>query len=812
MKRFLILLIVLTGILCTKNEHPKLVADNIFDVTGSNWNPPTVTAMNDTLVPIKDTITLSASALDKDGSIAEFYWILADRSDTLYSDTLGYKISFSKADTIKGYVIAGDNNGIFSAPDSFTIEVREYKPVQKANDDIDISVMDSVKFTVSAIDSNGPIDYYWCFGNDTLFMSTGKDSILDTLFMTEGSVRVVTKVMDDDSLFSNADTFNVNVHLHRPTISTGISVLTAATGQAISISTEAFDTNGVIMGYMWAINGTDFNISSSSTLDTAFSETGMKTVLVKAFDDDSIESLVDTVRILIKGTEPLLYAPINGSEFNNRKIKLSFIPGYNNSSYTVLMAKDSGNFEILDSGITDSSYSFNALGYGNSYRWAIMGFDSLGLLDTSDIWEFTIAPNNAPIFNEDSIALPQNIFTDSLFEVELVNSDVNGDTVTLSILNGPAGATLKGDTLVWLPTIADTGLASFSVVASDGFGGRDTILWSCTVEKTIYKGIPIVTVQPSNITIDVGDSTVFSARAIGGNLSYSWLKDNVPVISASSNDLPVSNAVWKENGYQYKCIVTNSFGSCTTDAAILTVQRTGLIIKNCKLLASNNGNINDDITGVVGGNKVSFSVPYGTMINQLKLNFNLPDGATISPDTSQLVDLSSPALFIVTAENGDFISYSINVTFRPIYVDSSATGNNDGSSWENAYNDLQDGLNASVSGSEVWVAKAVYRPSVVNGSIATFNIKEDISLYGGFLGGELNFSERDSVFNKAYLRGDLVNDTAYHVITINNVSGKTSISGFSIMNGVARSEDIKIWGRSLYLSFRCYYFKLCSNE
>ncbi len=43
-----------------------------------------------------------------------------------------------------------------------------------------------------------------------------------------------------------------------------------------------------------------------------------------------------------------------------------------------------------------------------------------------------------------------------------------------------------------------------------------------------------------------------------------------------------------------------------------------------------------------------------------------------------------------------------------IYVDGSASGTNDGSSWTNAFINLQDGLNATSSGSEVWVAQGTY--------------------------------------------------------------------------------------------------------
>jgi hypothetical protein len=43
-----------------------------------------------------------------------------------------------------------------------------------------------------------------------------------------------------------------------------------------------------------------------------------------------------------------------------------------------------------------------------------------------------------------------------------------------------------------------------------------------------------------------------------------------------------------------------------------------------------------------------------------------------------------------------------------IYVDADAVGLGNGSSWDDAYNDLQTALSFAVSGVEIWVAEGVY--------------------------------------------------------------------------------------------------------
>jgi hypothetical protein len=136
-----------------------------------------------------------------------------------------------------------------------------------------------------------------------------------------------------------------------------------------------------------------------------------------------------------------------------------------------------------------------------------------------------------------------------------------------------------------------------------------------------------------------------------------------------------------------------------------------------------------------------------------------------------------------------------------LYVDIDATGSAHGTSWTDAYTDLQKalfiaGLPSTVA-TEIWVAEGVYKPAGPGGKrSATFALVNGIGLYGGFNGTESVREERDPALHSTVLSGDLNGDDAggtdiaensFRVVTAIDLDATSVLDGFAIRAGNAGS-------------------------
>ncbi|UCG47567.1 MAG: right-handed parallel beta-helix repeat-containing protein [Phycisphaerales bacterium] len=125
------------------------------------------------------------------------------------------------------------------------------------------------------------------------------------------------------------------------------------------------------------------------------------------------------------------------------------------------------------------------------------------------------------------------------------------------------------------------------------------------------------------------------------------------------------------------------------------------------------------------------------------------------------VEKNPEALAIVLAV-GMLVFLTASAGAAVIYVDDNAHGLRNGSSWADAFTDLQEALDAAADDDEIRIARGLYRPTVPNGDRnISFAITRRITLRGGFAGaGADDPDDRDIADYKTILSGDLNGDDA----------------------------------------------------
>ncbi|MHC4084997.1 MAG: right-handed parallel beta-helix repeat-containing protein [Planctomycetota bacterium] len=162
---------------------------------------------------------------------------------------------------------------------------------------------------------------------------------------------------------------------------------------------------------------------------------------------------------------------------------------------------------------------------------------------------------------------------------------------------------------------------------------------------------------------------------------------------------------------------------------------------------------------------------------------------TFDPTTGSPVSWTAPTTtgnVTITATNS-YGSDQVTVKVQNmIYVDITATGNDNGTTWTDAFDTIGEAISASVAGNEIWVADGTYTLS------STLNVNKAIGIYGGFEGDETSRGQEKSGGQREGGKEGGQNDVIVDgggVVRCLYVTGDATIDSFTIRNGYTYNGD-----------------------
>jgi hypothetical protein len=133
-----------------------------------------------------------------------------------------------------------------------------------------------------------------------------------------------------------------------------------------------------------------------------------------------------------------------------------------------------------------------------------------------------------------------------------------------------------------IDTMTAAGSSQTAVVPSVAGVNVSNPDWQCTSCTTSTGTAPSVTTNPISQTVTAGHGVSFTAAASGSpaptvrwQLSINGGVSFQDITGATQTTYTIASTTSSENGYRFRAVFTNTLGSATTTAAMLTVTSTG---------------------------------------------------------------------------------------------------------------------------------------------------------------------------------------------------------------------------------------------
>lgn len=299
---------------------------------------------------------------------------------------------------------------------------------------------------------------------------------------------------------------------------------------------------------------------------------------------------------------------------------------------------------IAISGATSSSYQISNAHSGDAGSYTVTVTNSAGVVTSSPASLTVSVASTAPVL----LTQPQS--TTAAIGAAVNFSASASSTAGLSYQWSKDGSPLAGATTnqYSIPSVSTSDAGSYMVTATNGFGSVSSKAAVLTVNAA--QDAPIISGQPQSLTVAPGSGASFSVTAGGtAPFTYQWMYNGTAIANATGASYTNSSVQAGDAG-NYTVVVTNSIGSATSQAAVLTVSSS---VAAPVFVTQSTGD------PVASGHSISFSATTGgnaAALYQWQVStdggsswVSLSDNATYSGTQSAKLTVSN----VTNALNGD---------------------------------------------------------------------------------------------------------------------------------------------------------------
>ncbi len=417
-----------------------------------------------------------------------------------------------------------------------------------------------VTFTVAA-SGTGTLSYQWKKAGSAISGATSASYTIASIQSADAGSYTVTVTNAVGSTTSNAAVLTINAATTAPAISTQPTAATVTSGASVTFTVVASGT--APLSYQWYKGGSAIGGATSAayTLATTHvSDSGSYSVAI-VNSAGSVTSNAVTLTVNAAASAPSIATqPAGATVTAGASVTFTLV-----ASGTAPLIYQWQKGGVAISGATNASYTLSSAQTADAGSYTCVVTNSAGTA-TSIVATLTVNPAaTLPGITMQPASATVNAGSAATFTV------VASGTAPLSYQWYKNSAAISGATATTyaIASAQSADAGSYVCVVSNSAGSTGTNAATLTVSAAAVA--PGIATQPASTTVTVGGGVVFTVVANGtAPLAYQWYKGVAAIGGATAASYALTGVQAADAG-SYLCVVTNSVGSATSDAATLTV-------------------------------------------------------------------------------------------------------------------------------------------------------------------------------------------------------------------------------------------------